>query len=290
MLFLSTTQVFGQLSIGEPAIQLDITISINEDNQVHVVHELKRSSAPQQLHFIDGTRINLKVSDETGKELQYAATGTDVMTGVSVFPSRNNVLVEYDLKGVLLLKDGIWGWDFFYPESTRFFFSDNIKIIYVNDRPVYFNEVSVNGINCHGCQMKLQYVPSESVVSQDVKWEEKQFTVEITTRADISSFNFDQPTKTINLVNNDSNQFITLKIPLELLWNPYIVFLDNDKIKKHEFVVEEDYVLLNIKPESQGQIRIIGTTAIPEFPLFATLFIGMIAVLILQFRKNLNLH
>ena len=39
-----------------------------------------------------------------------------------------------------------------------------------------------------------------------------------------------QPAKKISFKINDSNQFVTTVIPLELLWGPYAVFLDDEKI------------------------------------------------------------
>jgi hypothetical protein len=89
---------------------------------------------------------------------------------------------------------------------------------------------------------------------------------------------------------NGDKQLITLIIPLELLWNPYEVYLDDQKILKHEFFSNSTHVWLNIRPENSGTIRIIGTSVVPEFPLFVPFFIGISAVILLQLRNKLNLR
>ncbi|MBI2007023.1 MAG: hypothetical protein HYS75_07265 [Nitrosopumilales archaeon] len=83
---------------------------------------------------------------------------------------------------------------------------------------------------------------------------------------------------------------------MELLWNPYQVYLDQEpygiftdeeKVLRHEYVVDETHVQLNIRPETAGTIRIIGTSVVPEFPLFVPLVLGMSMIMVLVFRKSL---
>ena len=99
--------------------------------------------------------------------------------------------------------------------------------------------------------------------------ENKEFFVEITTFANIENFNFNQPTKEIKFNVNESNQFITTIIPLELLWGPYAVFLDDKKILFQDYKNNGTHVWINMRPDTAGEISIIGTTVIPEFPIIA---------------------
>ena len=85
------------------------------------------------------------------------------------------------------------------------------------------------------------------------------------------------------------NQLVTLAIPLELLWNPYEVFVDDKKILKHEFLTNETHVWLNIRPETAGHVEIIGTSVIPEFPILPPLALGIAMLLFIQFRNKFNL-
>ena len=76
----------------------------------------------------------------------------------------------------------------------------------------------------------------------------------------------------------------------ELLGGPYVVLLEDKKIKYSKQVSEENYISLSMKPESSGQITIIGTTVIPEFSMFLPLVMGFLVVLTVPFMKKFNLH
>jgi hypothetical protein len=49
-------------------------------------------------------------------------------------------------------------------------------------------------------------------------------------------------------------------------------------------------VLLTIHPKKSGTVVILGTSAIPEFPFFIPLAIGILMVVLLQFRRKLNFN
>ena len=288
-------QGFAQISLGAPAIQMDVSITIEEDGKVHVVHKIASNTRIQQLDLIKGTVSNLRVIDEQDADVQFAKIGVEDISSVTIFPTKEIVSVKYDLADVLELKDGVWTWNFFYPESTMFLFPKSVDLIFVNDRPVNLGYNDAKGIRCHGCQMILEYIINEPVITQEVKWQDRAFNVEIRTLAEITSFNFDQPTKTISFDVKNDHQFVTLLIPLELLWNPYQVYLDQEpygvfadeeKVFKHEYAVDKTHVQLNIRPETAGTIRIIGTSVVPEFPLFVPLVLGMSMVMVLVFRKS----
>ena len=58
--------VFAQITIGEPAHHKLITISISEEGEVHVIHEIRRVSSPVNVEVLEGTVSNLSVIDEEG--------------------------------------------------------------------------------------------------------------------------------------------------------------------------------------------------------------------------------
>jgi len=282
--------------MGIPASQT-LEIIIQEDGKVHVIHNVIRNSSPQQLDVIDGTVSNLVVVDINGNDVQYASTGLGVLQGVSVFPTRENFTVEYDLEDALVLKNKMWVWNYSYNVDTVFIFPEKSDLIFFNGNPI--NLYDKKGIKCHGCSALLEFVLDEPILIEEVVWEEKKFKVKIRTLADITSFNFDQPSKRISFDINSENQFVTLKIPLELLWNPYDVFLTNNataklfydlRISNHEKILDEDYISLSFKPKTSGTIHIVGTTVVPEFPYFMPLFFGIIMVVAIQFRKKINLR
>ena len=45
-----------------------------------------------------------------------------------------------------------------------------------------------------------------------------------------------------------------------------------------------------MKPESPGQITIIGTTVIPEFSIFIPLIMGFVIILTLPLMRKVSLH
>jgi hypothetical protein len=286
--------VSAQLTLGEPAIQKSIKITIDEQGEIHVLHEVKKSNKVVQVNTIDGTISNLKVVDVEGKDIEYGTIGIESITGITILSSEEDIIIEYDLDDALFYKDGMWVWDYFNEETTTIIFPNGVDLLFVNNSPVLLHDAK--GITCYGksqnaiCDAYIEYVINEPIKLINVQWEQRNFIVGIRTLTEISSFNFDQPTKSMRFNVNEDKQLITLIIPLELLWNPYEVYLDDQKILKHEFFSNSTHVWLNIRPENAGTIQIIGTSVVPEFPIFIPFFIGISVVIFIQFRNKLNLH
>ncbi len=289
VLLSSIPLTYAQSPIGNLATQERTDVIISEDGDVHVVHEIKKDSrAARSFTMMPGVDSNLSVIDINGNEIQYGFVEEQKI--LTVFPSNENVLVEYDLDDVFTQNNGVWKWDFLYTDSepTKFIFPDNIELVFVNERPVYMKELK--NMNCHGCQMKLEFVPNQNKILKDITWEDKKFDVVIRTLSNVDSFVFDQPSRSISLDTTGDNQIITMIIPLELLWNPYQVIEVDEKLHKHEFQINQTHMGLNFRPVTGEGIQVIGTSVVPEFPLFAPLVIGVIMVIALGFRNKINLH
>ena len=276
----------AQISIGEKAIQKSVEVIINSVGDVHIKHVVKSSNSPNDLELIIGTVSNLSVTNEQGEEKLFSITGDN--NGVLIQPSGNDSIIEYDLDQVLFQKDDVWTWDFRYLELTTFIFSEEIELIFVNENPVILGEQK--GITCHGCQMVLEYSINEPKIFKNIKWEDKEFVVEIRSHSNINNFIFDQPTKSIIFDISEDTRYVTTIIPLELLWEPYLVFLDDKKIDQHKFKNNGTHVWLNMKPETSGEIIIVGTTVIPEFPIIAPLAIGFLMILTVPLMRKFSLH
>ena len=275
----------AQISIGQKANQKSVEVIINSEGEVHVKHIVHKSSLPTDLELIYGTVSNVSVTNEEGDELLFSMNDDRTLL---VQPSNEESIVEYDLEHALIQTNGVWTWSFRYLETTSFYFPDEAKLIFSNERPVYLDEKK--GISCHGCQMVLEYSINEPKNFENVTWEDKEFVVEILSHSNIENFVFNQPTKSISFDVSNENQFVTTIIPLELLWNPYVVLLDDEKIFFHEYNNDGTHVWLSLKPETSGTISIIGTTVIPEFPIIAPLAIGFLMILVLPFTRKFNLH
>jgi len=283
-LFFSMSESFGQINFGEKP-QQTIGIRIDENGIAHVTHEVIGSSkTTQQVETIAGTMSNLSVTDVDGNGAQYL-TLEKYPIAIVLTPSDNNMIfIKYDLNDVIVSKNGIWTWEWIGIEKTNFYFPDSIDIIWINDRPVYIGE---KGIRHHGGQMTLEYVLDEPVILKKVAWEDKKFDVGIRTLTDIDKFEFSQPSKSITFDTPESNSLVTIIIPLELLWEPYDVYVNSNKTLNSEFYNNGTHVWLGFRPDTFGTISIIGTTVVPEFP-FVPLVIGISIVLVLQFRNKFN--
>ena len=280
------TQAFAQFSIGSPAEQISVEITVDSDGDAHVVHLIRQSNTAMQLDIIPGTAQNLEVKGVNGGIIQHAIIGDNME--VLIFTARENVIVEYDLDDVLFFNNGVWVWAYNYPVITTFYFPDGVNLIFINARPI--NIGTSEGIKCHGCNAKLQFAVDEPIIINEVKWEDQKFDVLIRTSAGINSFNFNQPTKSMSFDINIAQRFVTLIIPLELLWNPYEVYLNDEKIIKHEFSQNNTHVWINIRPDTTGTVQIVGTSVVPEFPLLLPFVLGITIVVGLQIKNRLNLR
>ncbi len=285
-LFLASGPVFAQeISFGDPAKQA-VKITINENGDAHVTHVIEDSKKPQQVQVVRNDYTNLQILDENGGSPQYGESGGE-KTNFVIFPNDDRVLIDYDLPNAVTQEDGLWTWHYVYLASTAFYLPDKVDLIFVNNNPV--NLGNHEGIRCHGCEMTLEYELEKTETTKQIQWEDKKFDVRVITQADINSFEFDQPNKKISFGVGKANEYVTLIIPLELLWKPYEVFLDGEKILKHEFYSDGKDAWLNFKPAKAGKIEIIGVSAVPEFPIAALLVLGVAMVFAAKFRK-LNLH
>ena len=276
-----------EINVSEKVNQKLVKVVIDSEGNVHVKHVVSPSNSPKQMKLIDGIVQNLAITDEEGKEQTLATVDNNNV--VIIFPSHNNSIVEYDLKQVLLQKNNIWTLDFRYLQTTSFILPEELDLIFVNDKPIYLDDKK-KGFTCHGCQMILEYSFDGPKKIIEVNWEDKKFLVEIRTVADIENFNFEQPEKLISFKTNDSNQMVTTVIPLELLWGTDAVFLDDEKKPFHEYNNNGTHTWVSLRPDAAGEITIIGTTVVPEFPIIAPLMIGFLMILVVPFIKKFSLH
>ena len=274
-----------QISIGTPAAQT-VEVNISENGTVHVTHDIKQRNQVNQVTLVKGTIKNLKVVDERGNEPQYATVGAESIT---LFPRNSDVTIEYDLDDSGLEKIGeTWRWHFYYKGSPILSFPEKVDLVFANQKPVKIDDT--RGMRCHGCGVVIEYVLDEPIQKKMVQWEDREFIIEIRTLEEISSFSFDQPRRSISFDVNEGSQFITLFIPLELLWKPYDVYLNQENILKHEFWSNETHAMLNVKPKTTGTLLIIGTSVVPEFPILIPLFLGLTAVILIQLKNRTSLR
>lgn len=285
---------YGQ-NLNTNSFQKSVKVTIDSKGEVHVIHIIKSLEDPHQIDLISGTITNLTVKDQNGSEIQFGKIGEN---SIMLFPSNEQLTIEYDLSDVLSFKDNFWLWDFLYLESTSFYFPEGVDLVFVDDKPAFLADKK--GIICHGCQMKLEYSLNEPKFFKELKLQDKKYSIEFRTWNEISDFNFDKDLGGLTFQVQDDNSFVTTAIPKNLISSPYFVFLDNEKIFFHKYNENGTYVWLNMRPEHSGEISITGTI-IPDlsnndqnplegFPMeyLAVIFGGIgiaIAIILLKRKK-----
>ena len=249
---------------NEESKQKSIEVTINSTGEVHVIHVISRSDSPGQIDLIDGTVTNLTVKDQEGNEMQYAKIGDN--DTLMIFPSNEEIIVEYDLADELILKDNVWTLDFLYLESTSFLFPNEVDLIFVNGKPVLLGEKK--GIKCHGCQMMLEYSLNEPKKIEKLNLQDDEYLIEIRTWAEINQFEFNQELGRLGFEVIGENEFVTTIIPIDFLSEPYQVFLDGEKIFFHDYINNETHVWLNMRPQNSGEVSITGTVS-PDIEISA---------------------
>jgi len=279
----------AQLTIGSEAKQELIEVKINLKGEVDVKHIVRASNMPGTVHLFSGTISNLVITNEMGEE-KNSGIANDVYGNQSVFilPSKENSIVKYNLENIIL-KDNLFTTQISYPEKFSVIFDNEVELIFINNNVIILENkkgISVNG----GGEAEIQFYSNISKMIKEVEWEENKFDVEIIADLEIEKFSFDQTSKSVSFEVNEENKFVTITMPEKLLGGPYIVLLNDEKNKYSKFIGKENNVSINIKPESTGEITIIGTTVIPEFSMFIPLIMGFLIILTVPFVKKINLH
>lgn len=283
---LSSGIIFAQdVNFGTPA-QQTVKIKIAENGDAHVTHVVDSNTVTQHLEFLSDDFTNLVVTDEHGGDAQYAQASA-AKAGVVIFPTKDKVLVDYDIAGAVKQRSGLWTWDYRYEADTAFYLPESVKLFYVNNSIVDLGKLQ--GFMCHGCQVMLEYELQPTTITKQVQWEDKKFDVKLITLADISSFELDQENKKLRFDITDANKFVTLIIPKALLWNPYEVTIDDKKILDQERSIDSENVLLHIKPNQTGTVEISGVSVVPEFPLAAILVLSVAMSVVIYTRRS-SLH
>ena len=278
----------AQLTIGSEVKQELIEVKINDKGEVDVKHIVKASNIAGTAHLFSGTISNLVVTNEMGEEKESGIVN-DGLGNQSIFilPSKENSIIKYNLENIIL-KDNLFTTQISYAEKFSIVFDDQIEMIFVNNNVIFLENkkgVSVNG----GGEMNVEFYSNSPKMIKEVQWEENKFDVEIITDSKIENFNFDQTSKSISFEVNEENKYVTISMSEELLGGPYVILLDAEKIQYSKSEID-GYVTLSMKPETTGEITIIGTTVIPEFSMFIPLIMGFLIILTVPFVKKINLH
>ena len=280
---------YGQLSLGSEAKQELIEVKINPDGEINVKHVVSPSNMPTTVPLFLGEISNLIVTNDLEERIN-SGTANDAKGNLSVLllPSNLNSIITYNLEN-MKINNNLFSTEISYPQKFSVIFEESINLIFLNNNVLFLDDkkgVTING----GGNIKIEIYSTESKIIEKVTWEENEFDVEIITDAEIQSFNFNQPEKSLSFQVNDENKLVTITMSEELLGGPYVTLLDDEKIKYTKFVRDEGIVSLNLKPETTGQVTIIGTTVIPEFSMFIPLIMGFLIILTVPAMRKFSLR
>ena len=290
MIFALIAVPVANAQFGAPAYQKSTHLIIDELNNIEAKHVIGFSNDPVMINLFEGAITeSITVTNEDGKELEFAIVGMGDYGSVTIFTATENTIIKYNLKDMFWYSDNLLTLNVGYPKTFGILFSEKTDQIFLNDQIIQLGDkkgISING----GGYVNVDYYSEMPKIIQEVQWKEDKFDVEIITDSEIDEFNFDQESKSISFQVNEKNKFVTISIEEELLGGPYVILLNDEKIKYSKYSIKENHISLSMKPESPGQITIIGTTVIPEFSMFIPLIMGFVIILTVPFMKKFSLH
>ena len=250
----------AQLSLGAEANQELIEVNLNKSEIVNVKHVITASNIPVNLDLFDGfIPESITVTNDNGDENQFGlANDGQGNTSITIFPTKSNTIIKYDLEDASTLYENLWTVRVGYSETFSVLFSEEIDLFFLNNSIIQLgnkNGISVN----YGGDAVIQYYDKIPKIIEEVSWEENKFNVEIITNSKIDKFNFEQELKSISFQVNQKNKFVTVTMEEKLLASPYSISLNDEKIPYTKSVSKENYVSLSMKPQAVGEIVISGS-------------------------------
>jgi molybdopterin-binding protein len=280
----------AQLSFGGEAYQKSIEVIVDKSEIVKAKHVIGSSNNPVNIELFEGVIVeSIKVTNEKDEKLEFGTSGSGESVSLTIFPSKSNIIIKYNLEDVVRLSDNMWILDIGYPKTFSIIFPEKTELIFLNNNLIQLGDKKGVSVN-NGSDVMIQYYDKISKIIEEVRWEENKFDVEIITDSKINKFDFEQASKSISFQVNEKNKFVTISMEKELLGGPYVILLNDEKIMYSNYPDGENRILISMKPESTGEIIIIGTTVIPEFSMFIPLVFGFMIILTLPLMRKFSLH
>ena len=290
MIFALIAVPIANAQLGAPAYQKSTHLIIDELNNIEAKHVIGFSNDPVMVNLFEGAiPESITVTNEDGKELEFAIVGMSDYGSVTIFSADKNTIIKYNLKNMFRQSDNLLTLNIGYPKTFGILFSEKTDQIFLNDQIIQLGDKKGISIN-NGGYVNVDYYSEMPKIIQEVQWKEDKFNVEIITDSKIDEFNFDQESKSISFQVNEKNKFVTINMEEKLLGGPYVILLNDEQIIYSKYSIKENHISLSMKPESPGQITIIGTTVIPEFSMFIPLIMGFMIILTVPFMKKFSLH
>jgi len=250
----------AQFSLGVEANQKLIEVELNASEIVNVKHVIAASNIPVNVNLFNGViSESITVTNGNGVEKEFVLLNDEKGNqSITIFSSKSNIIIKYDLEDISTLYENLWTVRIEYSETFSVLFSEEIDLFFLNNNIIQLqnkNGISVNG----GGNALIQYYDKIPKIIEEVSWKEDKFNVEIITDSKIAEFNFEQESKNISFQVNEKNKFVTVTMEEELLGSPYVILLNDEKVKYTKSTGKENYVSLSMKPQAVGEIIISGS-------------------------------
>ena len=252
--------VSAQLTVGEEANQKLIEVELNKSEVVNVKHVISASGNPVSVNLFEGVITeSIIVTNVNGDEKEFGlvAYGGGIES-ITIFPSNSDAIIKYNLEDASTLYENLWTSRMGYSETFSVLFSEKTDLFFLNNNIIELGNKKGISVNSGGSAI-IQHYDKIPKIIEEVSLKEDKFNVEIITNSKIDEFNFDQELKIISFQVNEKNKFVTVSMEKELVGDPYVVLLNNEKILYNKSVNKENYVSLSIKPQAVGEIIIMNS-------------------------------
>jgi effector-binding domain-containing protein len=249
----------AQLSLGVEANQKLIEVELNKSEIVNVKHVIAASNMPVSVKLFNGIIPESIIVTNDNGEVEFGLLNDEKGNqSITIFSSKSDIIIKYNLEDVSTFYENLWTVRMGYSETFSVLFSEEIDLFFLNNNIIQLgnkNGISVNG----GGNTLIQYYDKIPKIIEEVRLDEDKFNVEIITNSEIDEFNFDQASKSISFQVNEKNKFVTISMEEKLLGYPYVILLNDEKIKYNKSISKENYVSLSMKPQAVGEIIISGS-------------------------------
>ena len=200
----------AQLSLGAEANQKLIEVNLNKSEIINVKHVIAASSMPVSVNLFDGViPETITVTNDNGDEKEFGlADDGQGNASITIFPTKSNTIIKYDLEDASTLYDNLWTVRVGYSETFSVLFSKEIDLLFLNNSIIKLGDKKGISAN-HGGDVVIQYYDKIPKITEEVELEEEKFNVEIITNSKIDKFNFEQTSKSISFQVNEENKFVT---------------------------------------------------------------------------------
>ena len=254
-----------------------IILEIGRQSDIKVKHVIETGSwsldRPRIIEILSGPHSNISVADEDGDPLNFSYDGPTFEESKYIILNQKlgnyDLIAEYTLENFMEFENNLWSKEIKFPHDVMIMIDDDIDLIFANSRPI--DVTNAKGINCMGCFLdELAFFVDNNSKTKWISFNEKEIPIEVFSNHGISKIDYVYGGSQFLSFNVDNlDQLIVLKIPLELLLNPFDVYFTEkedtsfdqlDKIRKTEFNQDKTHVSVVFRTSSEGVVSITGAS------------------------------